>query len=119
MQTIGVDTRPHRIEGTEPFEESVIGGKPAGDPLIEVVVCVDQPGCEQTAAAIHTFDAGQCLPRVLLTGVQYRGDQVALDDHGRTVELTTVAIHGGHENVLDQRNWTHRRELPVTLGLRT
>ncbi|GAA3039077.1 hypothetical protein GCM10020000_16730 [Streptomyces olivoverticillatus] len=51
-----VDTGPDGVEGDEPVEEAVVLGEAAGEPLVEVVVGVDQAGRGQVAAAVDAAD---------------------------------------------------------------
>ena len=47
-----VDAAPHRVEGRQPLEERRVDGEAAGDPLVQVVVGVDQPGRDDAAAGV-------------------------------------------------------------------
>ena len=42
VHQVGVDPAPHRVQRGQPAEQGVVDGQPAGDPLVQVVVGVDQ-----------------------------------------------------------------------------
>ena len=50
---------PDRIQGLQPAEQGVVGGIPAGDPLIEVGVGVDQAGRDQPPGAVDPGGRGE------------------------------------------------------------
>jgi hypothetical protein len=56
LDEVGVDGRPGRVERDEPVEEYGVLRPAAGEPLVEVVVGVDQPGGEQVAGAVDDLD---------------------------------------------------------------
>ena len=53
----GLDARPDGIEGLQPVEEVGVlcGGYGAREGLVEVVVCVDQPGQHHMAGEVEHF----------------------------------------------------------------
>ena len=69
------DARPDRVELLEPGEQVAAGGTTAGEPLVEVVVGVDQPGGDDA-----TFAGDHLVPRPRSDG-PYLGDDSALDCH--------------------------------------
>ena len=96
-----VEPLPDRVERGEPAEQVVLLGQPAGRPLVEVVVGVDQAGGGETAAAVDDLvrrprptsgPAGpgptaairapsttMCPSAYSVPGLVDRGDRAALD----------------------------------------
>ena len=96
---LGVDPRPDGIELDEPLEQRRLLREPARDPLVQVVVGVDEPGGGEPAAAVDADHVAvarrargrrrrrraavrdhQVAVRVLRARRVHRGDRAALDD---------------------------------------
>ena len=73
---LAVDARPHGIEVLQPLEQRRLLGEPAGRPLVEVVVAVDEAGRGEHAAAV---DARWRGPRGRVGPSPTRGDPAVLD----------------------------------------
>ena len=94
---LGIDPRPHRVELHQPFEERVVRCTPPGEPLIEMVMGVDQPGRGQAAAAVDDV-----RPVVRRGGAGPDGDQhTVLDDNVAVGVLGPGRVDGGHRAALD------------------
>ena len=100
-----VDPGPDRVERGQPAEQGLVDGEPAGDPLVEVVVGVDQPGREQAAGAVDQPAAAvraRRLPRGRGRGSRAdRGDPVALEDDVAGRVLVTRGVHRDEVGALD------------------
>lgn len=94
-----VDARPRRVQRDEPVEEVVVGGQTTRDPLVEVVVGVDQARGDEVTRAV---DAADHVVEVL--GGLARSDRldlVAGDDHVARGVLGVVRVDGRNRTVLD------------------
>ena len=49
---VGVEVRPHRVERGQPLEQRAVCGVAAREPLVQVMVGVDEAGRRQAAAAV-------------------------------------------------------------------
>jgi hypothetical protein len=95
-----VDPRPDRVEGDQPVEEVRLLRQPAGEPLVQVVVGVDQTGGDKAAARVDPLvDRGQRgrRPRAHLSDAPVRHHDMA----GRVLGAGTV--HSGHRAALDHQ----------------
>ena len=63
VHQVGVDPPPHRVQRGQPAEQGVVHGQPAGDPLVQVVVGVDEPGGDQAAGRVDIAGVGQIARR--------------------------------------------------------
>ena len=97
-QQLLVQARPHGVERGEPLEERVVDREAAGQPLVEVVVGVDQPRGGQAAGAVDVRRPGQVAGR--RPGAD-RGDPVALDDHVAAGVLRAIGVHRRDRAALD------------------
>lgn len=94
-----VDARPGRVQRDEPVEEVVVGGQATRDPLVEVVVRVDQTGSHEVPGAV---DAADDVLEVLGGLARADGlDLVAGDDHVTRGVLGVVRVDGRNRTVLD------------------
>jgi hypothetical protein len=95
-----VEAPPHRVERGQPLEQRVVDGRAAGQPLVEVVVRVDQAGGRQAPRAVHvrrTFEAA---------GRRAGGDRRdpgVLDHDVPDRVLGAVAVHGDHRAAVEDR----------------
>jgi hypothetical protein len=96
VRDLRVEATPDRVERDQPLEERVVGGHPAGRPLVEVVVGVDQAGGDQAAGGVDTLVE---LARV--DAFADFGDPVVLDDHVPAGVL--LAADGGDRPAGDER----------------
>ena len=96
-----VDTRPDRVQRRQPLEERVIGGEATGDPLIEVVMGVHEPGREHAAGAV---DAENVVRQRHRRGVRLddRCDRGALDEYRRARQFPTIRVDCHHGGILDE-----------------
>src|SRR5665809_30281 len=74
---IHIDVRPYRIQLGQPLEEIRLLRTPAREPLIEMMVAIDQPRCGQATAAVDAPDTR--LERGC-SSAAHLDDGVALDD---------------------------------------
>ncbi len=98
-----VDASPDGVELREPPEQRGVDCQPPGDPLVEVVVDVDQTRCQQGAAGPD--DPVGCTP----DGVRrrpraHRHDPVAVDDEVTAGVLDSTAVHRHDIRVLDDQS---------------
>jgi hypothetical protein len=93
-QDRGVDPRPHRIQLDQPLEQRRLLRAPAGRPLIEVVVAVDEPRRGEAAGRVEAVPG---RPRA----GSHRDDPVALD--GDVAVGPFVAGDGGDGAALDDQ----------------
>jgi hypothetical protein len=94
-----VDARPGRVQGDEPVEEVVVGGQAPGDPLVEVVVRVDQARGHEVAGGVDAaYDVLQALGGPARAE---RLDAVAGDDQVAGRVLGVAGVHGRDRTVLD------------------
>ncbi len=84
-----VDAAPHRVERGQPLEEGRVDGEAAGDPLVQVVVGVDQPRRDDAAAGV---DDARALDVRRRPGAD-RGHPAVLDDDVAVGILAAVAVH--------------------------
>lgn len=95
----GVDTGPGRVERDQPVEQVVVGGESAGEPLVEVVVGVDQAGGGQLP---RTVDPADDVRQVRGGPARaHRLDDVPGDDDMAGGVLGVVGVDGGDGAVLD------------------
>ena len=94
-----VDARPHGIQRGEPLEQGVISGEAASQPLIEVVMSVDQARGEDAAASVD--DLGSVRHRRIDLAVDDIRDPIAVEYDGPGGDLTVAGVHGDDVGVLD------------------
>lgn len=94
-----VDACPRRVQRDQPVEQVVVRGQAAGDPLVEVVVRVDQTGRDEVAGAVDAaHDVLQA--RGGLVGADGL-DLVVGDDHVPRGVLGVVGVDRRDGRVLD------------------
>ena len=74
-----VDAGPHRVQRGEPLEQRGVDGQPAGGPLVQVLVGVDEAGGQHAAGAVDHAVGSPAYVIRCGTGSD-RGDPVAVDD---------------------------------------
>ncbi len=106
MDLAGIDPDPHRVQLGEPVEQHGLLRPALGEPLVQVVMGVDQARRGQAAGAVHAPRPGQGLGRG--RPVTHRGDPAA--GHGDVAAavlgsavVVPRAVHGGDRAVLDQQ----------------
>ena len=81
---VGVDARPQRVERRQPVEEDRVLRVPAGQPLVQVVVGVDEARGDQASRRIDDLGAGAHVVR-RAARTDRRDDAVVDDDMPRLV----------------------------------
>jgi hypothetical protein len=77
VHRLGVDPGPDRVQLDQPLEQRRVLRQPAGHPLVQVVVGVDQARREQAAGAVHVVVRQAARGRPSAD----RGDVLAVHDH--------------------------------------
>ena len=85
-----VDAAPHRVERRQPLEQGRVDRQAARHPLVQVVVRVHQPRCDDTAAGVDD----PCALDVRRRPGADRGHPPVLDDDVPVGILAAAAVHG-------------------------
>jgi hypothetical protein len=102
---LSVDPGPHGVQLDEPREERRLLREPARQPLVEVVVAVDEPGRRQAAAAVDA-------PHPIAVEVRGRAradghEPVAFDHQVAVGVLGARRVDGGDRAPVDDRAGAH------------
>jgi hypothetical protein len=98
VQLVGAEPGPDRVERGQPAEEGVVRGVAAGDPLVEVVMGVDEPGRDEEPAAVDPAPAVHL--RRGAAGAD-RGDPASGEGDVAVGVLGVVVVHGRHVAAAD------------------
>ena len=93
---LGIDPGPGRVELDEPLEERRLLGPGARERLVEVVVRVDEAGCDERAAEAHP------LVRIRLIAGAHRRDEAVLDQDPAVRVLGSGLVDGENVRVGEQ-----------------
>ena len=104
VHQVGVDPPPHRVQRGQPAEQGVVHGQTAGDPLVQVVVGVDEAGGDQAAGRV---DVARRPDMSRGAGpVADGGDQVVGDDHVTAGVLGSAGVDGGDVGAVAAPGWS-------------
>ncbi len=93
-----VEAPPHRVERGQPLEERVVDGRAAGQPLVQVVVRVDQAGRRQ---ATRPVDVRRVVEAAGRRPGGDRHDPGIFDHDVPDRVLGAVAVHGDHRAAVE------------------
>jgi hypothetical protein len=95
-----VDACPHRVQRREPLEQRGVDSEPAGGPLVEVLVGVDEAGGEHAAGAGEHAVSSPAYVIGSGTGSDRR-DPVAVDDDVPGPVLGACGVDGADRDRVD------------------
>ena len=95
-----VDAGPHRVQRGEPLEQRGVDSEPAGGPLVEVLVGVDEAGGQQAAGAVEHAVGSPAYVIGRGTGPDRR-DPVAVDDDVPGRVLGAGGVDGADRDRVD------------------
>jgi hypothetical protein len=99
---VGVDPSPGRVQLLQPLEQRRLLGEPAGGPLVEVVVAVDEAGGGEAAASVDAAAVG--VRRTFAHGF----DPPVRDHDVAVGVLRARGVDGGDRAVLEDQSLSHR-----------